>query len=103
MAKDFAAYGAEPEQIEAALAGAHQEEAGELEIYPCNWDAVQVFLSLTPRWQIDGLSGRYQGIPRPDIESSLRLMQFECGRHRELFEDFRVMERAALEILNRVE
>lgn len=104
MAKDFAAFGCTQEQIDAAYGGDEAEEDADLfEVYPCNWDAATVFWSLTTRWQLNGLNGRHEGFTRPDIESTLHLMQIKRRLQRGIFEDLMVMERAALEVLNRGE
>lgn len=78
-----------------------QDEDDAFLVWPENWDCAMVFLSLGSRWKVDGLSGRYDGIERADIESTLRLMGIEPGRHRQIYEEFQIMERAALEVLNR--
>jgi len=70
-------------------------------ILPENWDSVQVFLALNTSWRIDGFNGIYLGLDRPAIESTLRLMGIAAERHREILEDLRIMESAALGDLNR--
>lgn len=70
-------------------------------VLPENWECVQVFLALTMCWRIDSFNGRYMGLDRPAIESTLRLTGIPPERHREIFEDLRIMENAALESLNR--
>ena len=69
-------------------------------IYPENWQAVQVFWALGNCWRIDGMLGQYLGLDRPAIESTLRLMGVKRKKHSSIFEDLRVMEGAALEVLN---
>lgn len=77
------------------------EDADCYEVWPDNWETFTVFISLSARWQIDGMSGRYQGFLRADIESTLRLMQIESSRHLEIFQNLQVMEGAAMKELNR--
>lgn len=78
-----------------------QDESDAFLVWPENWDCVMVFISLGALWRVDGMSGRYSGVGRGDIESTLRLMGIEPGRHHQILEEFQIMERAALEVLNR--
>lgn len=72
----------------------------QLLIMPDNWESVQVFLALNRCWRIDSFNGHYFGLDRPSIESTLRLMSIRRKRHLAIFEDLRIMENTALEILN---
>lgn len=68
-----------------------------------NWEAVQVFLALGNCWERNPFNGAYIRLDRPSIESTLRLMHIRRRHHAELFHALRVMEKAALEVLNRGE
>ncbi len=78
-----------------------EQEPDEFLIWPENWDCWNVFKSLWSRWPTDGLSGRFYGIERPDIESTLRILQIDPSKHAQIFEQFQVMEREVLEVFNR--
>lgn len=70
-------------------------------IWPENWKTLQIFLSLSNRWSVDGLSGRIAGIPRADIESTLNMSRIRPTKRREILQNLIAMESAALEVLNR--
>jgi len=70
-------------------------------VMPENWDSVQVFSALSRCWRVDSFNGHYLGLERSAIESTLRLMGVLPGLHRGIFEDLRIMENAALEVLNK--
>lgn len=89
----MAAFGIEREEV-----GGQAEEP--LLIYPDNWPAVQVFFALGNCWQIDAMIGKYRCIDRPAIESTMRLMGIKRKKRGGVFDDLRVMEGAALEVLN---
>lgn len=76
------------------------QQSDDLLIYPDNWPAVQVFFALANCWRVDYMAGRYLGIDRPAIESTMRMMGVKRKRRGGIFEDLRVMENAALEALN---
>jgi hypothetical protein len=77
------------------------DSGGDYSVLPENWESVQVFLALSLCWRVDGFNGIYLGLDRPGIESTLRLLSILPERHREIFEDLRIMENSALELLNR--
>jgi hypothetical protein len=90
------------EQIDAML-GAEDDDAGDADAFwvlPENWDSIQVFSSLNRCWRLDSFNGKYLGLDRPSIESTLRLMGIPPDRHREILEDLQIMENAALQVLN---
>jgi len=80
--------------------GGDQDEDAFL-VMPENWDGVRVFLALSRCWRVDGFNGLHLGLDRPAIESTLRLMAIPADRHRDIFEDLRIMESAALPALNK--
>lgn len=61
---------------------------------------MEVFWALGNCWRIDSMAGRWLGLDRPAIESTLRLMGVKRKKRSGVFEDLRVMEGAALEVLN---
>lgn len=78
-----------------------EEDGGSFAVWTENAETLRVFLALNRCWRIGELNGKYLGLDRPAIESTLRLMQVPRKRQPEIFEDLRVMEHAALEVLNR--
>lgn len=58
-----------------------------------------MFLRLQTQWQV--VMGGFVGLSYPAVTEVLRL--YEVKDKREMFEDLRVMERAALAILNKQE
>lgn len=92
------------EAIEAAgerLDASNDESDGAFAVWPENAETLRVFLALNRCWRIGEFNGKYLGLDRPAIESTLRLMAVPRKRQAEIFEDLRVMEHAALEVLNR--
>jgi hypothetical protein len=82
-------------------AGDDEDGADAFLVMPENWDSVQVFEMLNRCWRVDSFNGQYLGLDRSGIESTLRLAGIPPERHREIFEDLRIMEGAAIEVLNR--
>lgn len=78
------------------------EADGRFPVYPENWLTVEVFLRCASRWDIiSGFSGMFHQSLRTDgIESVLRLMQIPDSDKLEIFDNLRVMEAAAKEVLN---
>lgn len=62
---------------------------------------LQIFLSLSNRWAVDGMSGRFAGIARADIESTLTMFNVNPGKKRTMLNQLIAMESAALEVLSR--
>ena len=78
-----------------------EENTDKFLVYRENWDCVTVFSSLGSRWKPDGMSGRFYGLERADIASTLQLMQIKPDQYRQIFGDLRIMESEALRIFNR--
>lgn len=100
----MAAFGAPADVISQTLDVETDDDAGDLEIWEDNWATVEVFLSLNTQWrrEIPAMSDRmiWHGLPYPAIESTIRMM----GRWKQaadIFDGLRVMEAAALKILNK--
>ena len=81
-------------------------ESDELSIFPENWDAVNAFLALSASWSrtihFPAMGGKpiqiWHGIPRTEIESTLRLMGLWRQRL-DLLPRLLIMENAAREAL----
>lgn len=82
-------------EIRAWIAGQEQT----VKVWPCNWDALQIFQSLDRQWDYFP-SGHRQGIKRPAIESTLNLMGIKKGHRANLFTRIMVLEKAALEAMD---
>ncbi len=102
---------ADPEEWQAAVEaqekpnrndeGADDDDDGLFPVYAQNWDTVTTFCNLRHCWRVDSWTGRYMGIIRSEITSTLGLMQIAPEKHLVIFEDLMIMEDAALEVLNR--
>lgn len=77
------------------------EGDGAFVVWPENVETLNVFLALNRCWRIGEFNGKHLGLDRPAIESTMRLMQIPRKRQAEIFGDLRIMEHAALEVLNR--
>jgi hypothetical protein len=89
-----------------SIAGIREEDEDDQErflVYPCNWPTVQAFLRLTRAWNVAaGMAGLiYLGLRPEACESVLRLMRIPDSERLEVFDGLRVMESAALEVMNR--
>jgi len=65
-----------------------------------NWPTVEMFLACQTQWEIHGFSGHYLGLRYEGLESAVNLMEVKHDDRRALFEQLRLMELAALEIIN---
>ena len=95
--------GVSAEQIE-ALTDSDEEDPddGFFEVFLENWKTVQVWMRCADSWDIvSGFSGiYYQSLKTDRIESVLRLMQIPDSDKLEIFDNLRVMQDAAKEVLN---
>lgn len=69
----------------------------EVDVWPDNWETVQVFISLNTQWRM-GFSGP-TGLDYTAIEPVLRLVAIPTERWPELFLAIRIMERAAIDTM----
>lgn len=69
------------------------------EVWPDNWQTLEVFADLMSQWNV-GMNGviglRYEALPLV-----LKLHGIKRKRQRELFDGLRVMERAAINEINK--
>jgi len=95
---------ADPEEWQQAIAD-HEERQGDnnddFTVWPENWRTVRIFLLLTNCFQQDSMSGRYQRIPRSDIECTVNMCNIRRTHKHRLLADLVAMESAALEVMNR--
>ncbi len=97
--------GVAPGEIERALDGRGDADAGAeadaFEIWPENAGTLEIFLSLRTQWSVvAGMGGIHiQGFRYADVVADLRERRI---KHRaRVYEDLKLMEAAALEVLNR--
>lgn len=89
-----------------SIAGIREEDEDDRErflVYPCNWPTVLAFLRLSRSWSVaTGMNGLiYLGLRPEACESVLRMMRVPDSEQLEVFDGLRVMESAALEVMNR--
>jgi hypothetical protein len=70
----------------------------EFRVLPCNWPAMQVFLRLRRQWRFAGLGG-VVGLDYAQVLAALELMGVERPMWPDLFDKLRVMEEAAMEVI----
>ena len=68
------------------------------EIWPENAEALALFLACGTQWRMGPLGG-VLGLDYQGVQAALRMMKVKDIQT--MFEDLRMMERAALEVLNR--
>lgn len=68
-----------------------------------NWESVIFFVELGTQWHIvSGMNGeRVTGLNYQSVESTMNIQQIPQETRRDLFHDLKVMERAALEVINK--
>jgi hypothetical protein len=71
-----------------------------LEVWPENWQAVSIFSRLQTQWAVGGMSGRLVGLRYEAIEPVCRLSGVKKRHRPALFDALRVMEEAAMAVLN---
>ena len=96
---DAAGFGIDP----ATIAAPATDTDDALPIYPENWTALNVFLSLSNAWSLHlpAMGGKplWRGIPRAEIAATLQLMGVWRERA-DILPRLLVLESAALERLN---
>jgi hypothetical protein len=97
------AFGA-PEEVIHDTLESQVEDDGQCEVWEENWDTLMVFLALQTQWrrEIPAMSGQmiWHGLDYPAMESTLRMMG-HWKKAGEIFDGLRIMESAALPILNK--
>jgi hypothetical protein len=94
-------WGAPPEDIAqaealAAEAQAAADAAADCEVWPDNWASFAAFCSCT-QWVHAGMGGQRVGLNYPGVVVYLDHLEHHPRRRRQLFDDFLVLERAALD------
>lgn len=97
------AFGA-PEEIVSDTLESQVEDEGACEVWEENWNTLMVFLAMQTQWrrEIPAMSGQmiWHGLDYPAMESTIRMMG-HWKKATEIFDGLRVMESAALPILNK--
>lgn len=83
---ELAAFGFRPEDY------AHEQ----VSVWPDNYQAVSTFIELQTQWRVGGM-GSATGLDYVAALAVIRELDLEKDEARELFQDIRVMEAAALE------
>ncbi|MDF3024802.1 MAG: protein of unknown function phage-related protein [Alphaproteobacteria bacterium] len=93
------AMGAPPEVIEEARRRAEPEEEI-CWVYEENWESVLFFFDLQTQWVVAGMGG-YIGLNYAGAEAAIRLNEVPRNKRKPLFADIRIMEAAAMKVLNK--
>ncbi len=104
MVAQLKALGAPQEVVgeaEATAAAANADD-NDFHVFEENWLAVTSFCTLATQWKLllGAADVLYVGLDYGAVETVFRLEQVPAGEWRSLFQDLRVMERAALPLLN---
>lgn len=76
------------------------DEDSQFEIWPENAAAVDTFLALQTQWRVGPLGG-YAGLDYPGVRTVMTLRGVKRKARDRMFREIQLMERAALEILNK--
>lgn len=71
------------------------------QVWPENWPAVQVFAALQTQWAVAGMGNTVIGLRYEALPTVFDLLRVKRRQRPELFDALRVMESAALEVLNK--
>ncbi|MEX3951976.1 DUF1799 domain-containing protein [Paraburkholderia sp. EG287B] len=103
VASALAAFGARQVDVDSARERARESD---FEVYPDNWETVQVFLALGTQWRAIAVSTMASarvlqtGIDYGAIDPVFRLLGVARKRRAAVFEKLRVMEEAALDVMH---
>lgn len=73
--------------------------AHEYEVWPENWPAIKLFLSLQTQWRTGGMGG-YIGLDYNVLFARLDRLKLSDQDHEWMFDDIRTIESEALSIIN---
>lgn len=101
LAENLRAWGYTEERIAELTAQTQAAAEPDLLIWPENWEAVGLFCALATQWRLAGGMGiSYQGLDYVAILATLQLQRVPPRDWPDLFWRIRVMEAAAVPILN---
>jgi hypothetical protein len=107
--RDFARLGATEEQLSemaAQAARAAEEDEADFEIWPENWDIVQLFMAVSTQWRKTAMVGAakaiviYDALDYSAVEAVMRMHNVAKRHKPELFWGLQVMESEAAKVLN---
>ena len=81
-----------------------QQNNDDFEVFEENWESVVFFLGLNTQWNLIGLpTGGFHiaGINYQAVQSVLQIQHIPKYKWRSLFLDLQIMEKAALEVINK--
>lgn len=92
--------GAPPDVI-AAARKQQQPSIHDFYVWPENWDSLDFFIQLNTQWNVvSGMGGeRVSGLNYQAVEAMMRIKSIPRNKKESLFNDLRLMENAALEVL----
>ncbi|NYT38869.1 hypothetical protein ERD78_18870 [Allopusillimonas soli] len=98
------AAGAPPEVIAAARGAQRHEQTEHFEVWPENWQSVELFLDLATSWT--WLSGGLTvparlGLPATQVQAAIRMLGLRGSNRTQAYRDVRTMESAVLEELSK--
>lgn len=71
----------------------------DFEVWPENWNAVMFYLGLSTQWRLAPMGG-VVGLDYTGVEAAMRMQRIPAAERPALFDQLRIMELAALPILN---
>lgn len=100
IAQDAKLFGIDPKELEEACRIDPEQENDDYEIWPENETVLYVFLNCGTQWRRVATVGGIiaLGLDYPAVESTMRMLSIQDQE--EVFRDLRVMEAAALEVMN---
>ena len=95
--------GAPPEVLEQLRACMPDASDEDFEVWPENWECLNLFLALDGDWNIAiGMSAAvYQGLSTPAIESIFNIFKIAAKKRIEYLAKLKAMQHAALPFLNK--
>ncbi len=78
------------------------EASAEIEVWPDNLQAANVFIAMTSQWNRAGMSGEATGLIYASLPEIWRRLKVPLADRDTVFDDLRVMENAALDQMRAV-
>lgn len=98
MIDGLVAVKAPQEVIDAAKCNYIGEDSDDCEVWEENWLSVMLFLAVSTQWIISPFGG-YIGINYTALQSTMSMIGIKKKKRASMFDDVRIMESAALEVL----
>jgi hypothetical protein len=103
LEEDLKRWNVPAEQRQILLGDAGDEiEPPEFEVWPDNWPTVSVFVAMSTQWNCAaGMTAVVRlGLRYEALSTVMTCLAIDGGQHSEIFGGLRLMESAALEVLN---